>query len=186
MEASNSEPVSRQTQDELYEQASAEHGAAIARLCRAYEADPAKRAELRQEIHLALWRSLAQFNGDCSLRTWVYRVGHNIAVTHLLRNKRIRAAEMISLDAMEHEPAGPLSDADRQVKLTRLLELIQRLKPLDRQVITLYLEGEPASGIGEITGLSASNVATKVHRIKVLLERQFAGSQPGSKGERHA
>ena len=61
-------------QDGLYEQASAEHSPAIARLARAYEADADKRAELRQEIHIALWRSFAGFDGRCSLRTWVYRV----------------------------------------------------------------------------------------------------------------
>jgi hypothetical protein len=48
----------------------------------------------------------------------------------------------------------------------------RRLKPLDRQVILLYLEGEPAAAIAEVTGLSAINVATKIHRIKRLLNRQ--------------
>jgi len=63
--------------------------------------------------------------------------------------------------------------ADRGHALDRLLGLIQRLKPLDRHVILSYLEGLDAAEIGEITGLSAGNVATKIHRIKNMLARQF-------------
>ena len=62
---------------------------------------------------------------------------------------------------------------DRALALERLLDLIQRLKPLDRQVILSYLEGMDAAAIGEITGISASNAATKIHRIKQMLARQF-------------
>jgi RNA polymerase sigma-70 factor, ECF subfamily len=168
-------------QDGLYEQASAEHSGAVARLARAYEADADKRAELRQEIHIALWRSFAGFDGRCSLRTWVYRVAHNTAATHVIRSKRARANGFVSLDDLESEAASTAGDADRQAALGRLLELIQRLKPLDRQVISLYLEGEDGASIGEITGLSAGNVAVKVHRIKALLSRQF--EQGGSHAE---
>ena len=57
--------------------------------------------------------------------------------------------------------------------LDRLLSLVQRLKPLDRQVILSYLEGMDAASIAEITGISPGNVATKIHRIKNILARQF-------------
>jgi RNA polymerase sigma-70 factor (ECF subfamily) len=163
-------------QDELYETASASHGGAIARLARAYEADPDKRAELRQEIHFALWRSFAGFDHRCSLRTWVYRVAHNIAAAHITRNKRQRQG-LLSLDTLDTEGPAVNPDADRHIALARLLELIQRLEPLDRQVMSLYLEGESAADIGEITGYSANNIAQKIHRIKSLLSRQFAGGQ---------
>jgi RNA polymerase sigma-70 factor (ECF subfamily) len=168
------------TQDRLYEQAAAEFGGAVSRLASAYDADPDKRADLRQEIHLALWRSFAGFNGHCSMRTWVYRVAHNVAATHVLRSQRVRAQGLVSLDALEVEPAGATPDANRQLALDRLLAMIRRLKPLDRQVISLYLEGEDAAAIGEVTGLSSGNVAVKVHRIKALLGRQF------HEGERRA
>ena len=63
--------------------------------------------------------------------------------------------------------------ADRNQALERLLHLIQQLKPLDRHVILSYLEGLDAAAIAEITGLSPGNVATKIHRIKTMLARQF-------------
>lgn len=160
-------------QDRLYEGARAELGGVISRLAGAYEADPDRRADLRQEIHIALWRSFAGFDGRCSLKTWVYRVAHNVAATHVTRSRRHGANGFVSLDALAAEPPDDGPDADRQMALRRLLALVQRLKTLDRQVITLYLEGESAASIGEITGLSAGNVAQKVHRIKGLLGRQF-------------
>lgn len=54
-----------------------------------------------------------------------------------------------------------------------LTHLVQRLKPEDREVILAYLEGMEAAEIGELTGISARNVATKVHRVKNLLARNF-------------
>jgi len=69
---------------------------------------------------------------------------------------------------------------DRQKSLTRLLALIQRLEPVDRQLILGYLEGIDAESMGEITGLSSANVWTKLHRIKSILTREFhAGGSDG-------
>lgn len=158
-------------QDDLYERAAAEYGAALGRLARGYEADPDKRRDLLQEIHLALWRSLDHFRADCALRTWVYRVAHNTAISWVTRQKRDRSQMLVSLEEVEMAPVPP--DADRRLALERLTQLVHRLKPEDREVILAYLEGMEAAEIGELTGLSARNVATKVHRIKNLLARNF-------------
>jgi RNA polymerase sigma-70 factor (ECF subfamily) len=64
-------------------------------------------------------------------------------------------------------------DLDERQGMERLLALIQRLRPLDRQVMLLYLEDIEARAIGEIVGLSAANVATKIHRVKKVLAQQF-------------
>ena len=158
-------------QDDLYERAAAEYGTALGRLARGYEADPDKRRDLLQEIHLALWRSFERFRADCSLRTWVYRVAHNTAISWVTGQKRDRSQTLVSLEEVEMAPVPP--DADRRLALERLTQLVQRLKPEDREVILAYLEGMEAAEIGELTGLSARNVATKVHRIKNLLARNF-------------
>jgi RNA polymerase sigma-70 factor (ECF subfamily) len=170
-------------QDDLYREAIETYGAALERLARAYEADADIRRDLLQDIHVALWRSFDGFDGRCSLRTWIYRVAHNVGASHVLRQRRTRPQTLIGLEELENLPdarSGQPS-ADRSHALDRLLTLIQRLKPLDRHVILSYLEGLDAASIGEITGLSAGNVATKIHRIKNMLARQF---QQG--GEDHA
>jgi len=161
-------------QDALYEQVAATYDVALRRLARAYEAEPDKCRDLLQEIHLALWRSLARFEEKCSLRTWVYRVAHNVATSQALR-RRGNAPPLINLEEIE-----AISDEgeherwmDQQIAMEQLMELIHRLKPLDRQIILLYLEGFEAIAIGEITGMSPGNVATKIHRIKKLLSQRF-------------
>jgi RNA polymerase sigma-70 factor (ECF subfamily) len=165
------------TQDELYQDAASTYGAALERLARAYEADVEIRRDLLQEIHIALWRSFEGFDGRCSLRTWIYRVAHNVAASHVLHQFRARSRMLVGLEELENLPDANSGQhaADRSHALDRLLALIQRLKPLDRHVILSYLEGLDAASIGEITGLSSGNVATKIHRIKALLARQFQG-----------
>lgn len=162
-------------QDETYREASVAHGAALSRLARAYEAEPEKRSDLLQEIHIALWRSLGRFNGSCSLRTWVFRVAHNVAASHVLRERRRNRARLVGLEELEDVPhAGDdLQAVAEHQALSRLTGLIRELLPIDRQVILSYLEGMDAEAIGELTGLSAPNVATKVHRIKEVLRKRF-------------
>ena len=161
--------------DERYAKATAAFGPALGRLARAYERDPDKRRDLLQEIHIALWRSLARFDGRCSMRTWVYRVAHNTATSKVLR-PRTNAPSIVALDDSLESVAAAASEEevlDRRRALERLGGLISRLRPLDRQVMLLYLEQLDAASIAEITGLSAANVATKVRRIKQLLIQRF-------------
>ena len=161
-------------QDALYQEAVATFGRALDRLARTYEADPDKRRDLSQEIHLALWRSFAGWKGQCSLRTWVYRVAHNVAASHVIQQRRAKAQVLTSIEELEHLPDPSVNrSADIRHALDRLLGLVQSLKPLDRQVILSYLEGMDAASIGEIVGLSPGNVATKIHRIKNILARWF-------------
>ena len=162
-------------QEQRYAEAAAAFGPALERLARAYERDPDKRRDLLQEIHVALWRSLARFDGRCSVRTWVYRVAHNTATSKVLR-PQTNAPSLVALDdSLEAVVANASEEEllDRRRALERLHGLIRRLRPLDRQVMLLYLEQLDAASIAEITGLSAANVATKVRRIKQLLIQRF-------------
>ncbi|HEY7191014.1 MAG TPA: sigma-70 family RNA polymerase sigma factor [Vicinamibacterales bacterium] len=162
-------------QERRYLEVAAAFGPALERLARAYERDADKRRDLLQDIHIALWRSFARFDGRCSLRTWVYRVAHNTATSKTLR-PRTNAPTLVAiedgLDALA-DGAPEEQRLDRTRALERLHDLIRRLRSLDRQVMLLYLEQLDAASIAEITGLSAASVSTRVHRIKQALVRQF-------------
>ena len=166
-------------QDALYREAADHFGPALERLARAYEADSEKRRDLSQDIHFQLWRSFQRYDSGCSLRTWVYRVAHHVAVSHVIRERR-NFSTLVGLEELEATPdkANAQAAANRRMDLNRLSALIQRLKPLDRQVIVSYLEDMDAASIGEITGLSSANVAMKIHRIKKILAKQFHENQP--------
>jgi RNA polymerase sigma-70 factor (ECF subfamily) len=161
-------------QDQRYLEAAQAFGPALDRLARGYEADPELRRDLRQEIHTALWRSFARFDGRCSLRTWVYRVAHNIGASHVLK-RRAQAVRLAGLEELDQAPAGddPERAVSERLALDRLGQLIDALKPADRQVLLLYLEDLDAAAIGDVTGLSPGAVAVKIHRIKAVLARRF-------------
>jgi RNA polymerase sigma-70 factor (ECF subfamily) len=163
-------------QDERYTAAAQEFGGAIERLARGYETQADARSDLIQDIHVALWRSLASFDGRCSLRTWIYRIAHNTAADHIRRRRRWHRESGLTLESLEAVADADDPEAavgDRQA-LERLMGMIQSLCPPDRQVALLYLEDMDAAAIGEITGMSAGAVATKIHRLKALLARRFA------------
>lgn len=168
------------SREDLYEEAVRTYGPALGRLARAYEANAEARRDLLQEIHLGLWRSLESFDARCSLRTWLYRVAHNVASSHVDADRRTKARQLVSIDGIDvrDDRADAASLADRQIALEKLMTLIRDLKPLDRQVMLLFLEGEGVAEIAEVTGLSPGNVATKVYRIKnVLIGRFRAGGE---------
>jgi RNA polymerase sigma-70 factor (ECF subfamily) len=172
----------RASQDELYQQVARQYGAAVGRLAYAFEADADRRRDLVQEIHFALWRSLLNFNERCSLRTWIYRVAHNVATSHVIRQRRRSAMTFLTLEEAEAEAPHEYVEvsADRERARARLLALIQRLEPIDRQLMLAYLDGMEAEEISEITGLTSANVWTKIHRIKKVLSRRFhAGGHDG-------
>ena len=170
------EPIAtgRVRQDDLYREAAENFGSALERLAGAYEADGEKRRDLSQDIHFQLWRSFQQYDARCSLRTWVYRVAHHVAASHVIRERRIFST-LVDLEDLETLPDRNTGfDArEKSLNLERLFSLVQRLKPLDRQVIVSYLEGLDAASIGEISGLSPANVAIRIHRIKNVLAKWF-------------
>jgi RNA polymerase sigma-70 factor, ECF subfamily len=167
------------THEQLYETACREFSRALDRLAAGYEADREKRDDLRQEIHLQLWRSFEVFDGRCSLRTWTFRVAHNTAVSYVNRERR-NNAPLSSLEEIEQSAAveGREPDIDQQRALEQLSGFIRQLKPLDRQIMISYLEEMDTDSIADITGLSAANVRMKIHRIKNILSRRFLEEQP--------
>ncbi|MBX3595656.1 sigma-70 family RNA polymerase sigma factor [Sphingomonas sp.] len=164
--------------DRLYAEACAVHAPALARLARAVERDADRARDLEQDIHLALWRSLARYDGRCALGTWTYRVAHNVAAGHATRGARsTRLVALEEADALAADD-DPEAQAGEAWVIERLHRLIAALKPADRSVILLYLEGLDTATIADVTGLSSSNVGVKVHRIKAMLARQFNSGDP--------
>jgi RNA polymerase sigma-70 factor, ECF subfamily len=147
------------------------------RLVRGYESDADRQRDLLQEMHIELWRSLQGFDHRCSLRTWVYRVANNVGADHLAKRRKV-SERLVELEALSADPTAHTGEAQerRRQELAELQALIHRLAPLDRQIILLYLEGATAVAIADVTGLTRGNIATKIHRIKKLLNRNFSGA----------
>jgi RNA polymerase sigma-70 factor (ECF subfamily) len=169
-------------QEEYWRQTAREYGAALERLAWAYEPDPDRRRDLLQEIHLALWRSFENFDARCSLRTWIYRVAHNVAISRIARRRRIEPVFVTLEDIAAHASTQNVEKAaDRQMALARLLSLVHQLELIDRQLMLAYLEDLDAETMSQITGLSVANVWTRIHRIKQILVRQFHSGGPDAR-----
>jgi RNA polymerase sigma-70 factor, ECF subfamily len=96
-------PAGQTERDALYGDAVDQFGPALERLARAYEANPEKRRDLSQDIHFQLWRSFQGYDSRCSLRTWVYRVAHHVAVSHVIRERRT-FSNLVGLEELEVLP----------------------------------------------------------------------------------
>jgi len=161
-------------QDARYLEAAGAFGPALQRLARATEANPERRRDLLQDMHVALWRSFASFDGRCSLRTWVYRVAHNAAASHVDRERRGNRPQVALDDLGELADAASLAAShETSDAIERLNAIIRRLKAPDRQLLTLYLEDLDAASIAEITGLTPGAVATRISRLKAQLAKSF-------------
>ncbi len=166
------------TAEHLYREAGAQFAPALARLARSVERDADKARDLEQDMHCALWRSLARFKGQCALKTWVYRVAHNVAADHVARS--MRGPQRVPLEQIDTLPTPLNVEAAtaEALVLAQVAELIRRLPPTDMQVIVLWLEGESAADIAEITGLSPGAINVRVHRTKALLAGHFEQPSP--------
>lgn len=163
-----------QTSNQLYIEAADQFAYAMQRLARATEAHAERRRDLLQDMHVQLWKSLEAFDGRCSLKTWVYRVIHNTAATHVSREVR-RSVEQA--DLVEAEDVPDFSDLhlmiERDDALSKLHDWIRKLKTSDRQIMTLYLEDLSAAEMSEITGFKPGAIATRISRLKTKLTHDF-------------
>jgi RNA polymerase sigma-70 factor (ECF subfamily) len=134
--------------------------------------------DLFQEIALALWTALPRFRGDCSERTWVYRVAHNTAVSFLAGSlKRSRRELPVSQAEEPFSHLDPEADAIDRQRRQRLWGAIRELPLNDRQIVVLYLEGFSAAEIEAVTGVSQGNVATKLTRMRQRLAARIRDTE---------
>lgn len=146
----------------------------IYKVASSYCKDPDDRKDLVQEIIIQLWGSFSRFNGSVKLSTWTYRVALNVAISFYRKDsKRKRMAtelsgSLIDIIAAESEPA------ETELQITQLQQFISELKDMERAIMILYMEDKSQKEIGEIIGISQTNVSTKVGRIKEKLRKRFS------------
>jgi RNA polymerase sigma factor (sigma-70 family) len=134
----------------------------IRRLCGAYALSPADREDLFQDIFLAVWRALPGFRAESSVRTWLYRIAHNVALTWQTRDRRRQSRETPLDD--EIEVAGHMD-----LRRLALKRAIAAMTPADRTLTLLWLEGLSAAEIEDVTGVKAGTVAVRLSRIRKQL-----------------
>jgi RNA polymerase sigma factor (sigma-70 family) len=128
------------------------------------------RNDLVQEIIYQLWKSFDSFNQKSGLSTWMYRVVMNVAIYHLkIARRKISTVAMDSQFLNFHEA----DNSEMEEKWLAFRQHINNLNLLDKGIVMLYLENKSYEEIAEITGISISNVGTKLSRIKEKLKKQI-------------
>ena len=143
------------------------HERTIYKVCYLYTHPNAPLNDLYQDVVLNLWKAYPKFRKECKISTWIYRIALNTCISFYRKEKNV--PEIISLT----------KDIDRTIEahdpinemLKQLYQMINQLGQLDKSIILLYLEDKSYEEIAEITGLTVTNIATKLSRIKDKLKR---------------
>jgi RNA polymerase sigma-70 factor (ECF subfamily) len=153
-----------------------EHRKILYKVASSYCRNPEDRRDLIQEIVAQLWRSFGRFDDRYRFSTWMYRIAMNVAISfyrsHSRRTRGTVPIEDSGLDLVAAEPEP--EEVSDDVRL--LHQFISQLDELNRALIILYLDGNSYDTIAEILGISTTNVATKLSRIKEKLRRSFASA----------
>ncbi len=148
----------------------------IIKICNSYCNNKTDREDLAQEIIYTLWKGGKTFNSDFKFSTWMYRVALNVAISFYRVNKKLK--NNISLTETDIEIEDKIFDATTsEENLNLLQQKIAALKELDKALIILYFEEKSYKEIAEIIGITETNVATKVSRIKERLKQDITNAK---------
>jgi len=155
--------------DGLFEQVTSDHARLLNRIALSYEADPALRRELVQDILLAIWIALESFRGDSSLKTFVAAIAQKRSISHVMRRAREPRQEELSVDLPS---SGPRPDeiAVQNDMRNRLVESIQLLPLPQREAIVLSLEGFSYAEIADVLGITSNAAMLRCQRAKTALK----------------
>ena len=138
----------------------------IYKVCYMYTTQRNTLNDLYQEVVLNLWKAFPNFRSDCKISTWIYRIALNTCISFIRKDKNV--PEIISL-TLDYDRIDDKDDTE--IMLKQLYKLINQLGPLEKSIILLYLEDKSYEEISEITGLTVTNVATRLSRIKEKLRK---------------
>ena len=149
------------------------HKGILYKVCHSYSRNRDDREDLAQEVVIQLWRSFGTFDECYRFSTWMYRIALNVAISSY-RRERTRTRHVLS--AREHvlEAIDETETVTDDILL--LHQFIERLDPLNKALVLLYLDGNSYREIAEVLGLSETNVATKLSRLKKTMKRELCGT----------
>jgi RNA polymerase sigma-70 factor (ECF subfamily) len=145
----------------------------IYKIANSYCKAPEDRKDLVQEITLQLWKSFDNYNEQFKHSTWIYRIALNVAISFYRKENRIKQISNPLSEGILHFADTNVA-AETQENIGFLQQFIAELKELDRALMLLYLEEKSHKEIAEIIGITETNVATKIGRIKNILKQKFS------------
>ncbi len=162
--------LDKRAYESYFEETLTEHHSMISRVVSSYERNRSLQEELYQEISVALWKALVNFENQSSIKTYILSICHKRAVSHVAKHVK----EPYSVDIHDIEVSGescPSEKMSKSQRMERLVAAIRQLSMSDRQLVTLALEGISYKDMAEILGISVTNVGAKLNRAKQKLNQ---------------
>ena len=157
--------------EERFRSLLAANGPALSRLAGSYARTTSDRDDLFQEIAMAIWQALPYFRGESSERTFIFRVAHNRAITHLAQRRP--STELEEAAEVKDPRPNPEKGFSEDQQQAHLLQAIHRLPIGYRQVITLALEELSYAEIAEVLGITESTVGVRLNRSRQMLREML-------------
>ncbi len=143
----------------------------IFKLIRIYSDQSDDQQDLYQEIIFQLWKAHKSFQGRSKISTWIYRVALNTALAHInLKKKHLKTIPLQDIGIQFEEKI----DSKLEDEISEMYQQIRNLNEIDRAIIFLYLEDKNYEEIAGITGFSATNVGSRLNRIKLKLKNKMS------------
>ena len=136
----------------------------IIKIARAYSKTLHDKEDLINDITLELWKSFGRFKGDSKISTWIYRIALNTSMNY--KRKREKDRFFFLDDLKQIENLNWLIEQPDSSHSEILYQCIDELNQLNKAIILLYLDGNSHDEISDITGISKTNVGTRIGRIK--------------------
>ena len=146
------------------------HKKILYKVCNGYCRNRDDREDLAQEIMIQLWRSFASFDEQYRFSTWMYRISLNVAIS-FYRRENTRTRYVQSDDDLLLKAVDNTSPPTEEMRI--LYEFIDKLEPLSKALVLLYLDGNNYQEIAEVLGISATNVGTRISRLKQTIKHDF-------------
>ena len=151
-----------------------QHRGIIRKVAAGYASSLADQHDLSQEIMLQLWKAYPRYSPERPFSTWMYRIALNVGISFLRRNTR-PGRQTVPLDEIDHElPHESTGSPELDERVALLQGIIATLDPLHRALLLLYLDDRSYRDIAAILGITETNVATKLSRLKERLRQHLA------------
>lgn len=148
------------------------HKGILYKIARLYCKEADDRDDLVQEMIIQLWKSFSRYDSQYKYSTWIYRICLNVAISFYRKESNRKEMAHPYTEAILHfRGADPLEDRGEEIH--QLYRFISELREMDKALILLYLDEKSYKEIAEIIGLTETNVATKLNRIKAQLKQKF-------------
>ncbi|WP_286232906.1 RNA polymerase sigma factor [Thalassotalea sediminis] len=160
------------TKKALFVQAIEEHKGIIYKVVNSYCQNQDERQDLAQEILTTMWVAFDKYNNAYKFSTWMYRIALNVAISYYRKGSKRENKVTVNEESIVHIADEPL-EGERSEEIKQLYRFISQLDKVNKAIMLLYLESESYDSIANSLGISKTNVATRINRIKEKLRNQF-------------